>query len=263
LKALGRTGLPASVQVPQTTYLAGKAEYGALGTLRVRLKSRFVLTEPEVPDDAHRAPASGELILRPSLRNVVRNFTQNLLGRESVFLTVVIIFAVEVSGHGSDWWVIVLGIGVVALASALICVSSVKLVVRPHCLLIQRRLTGRNQVLDSRQLSAICLRKVLQPELFQGANGGGPTFKVLFMDASHRVVERLAGWGWAPYQLQLLGEWLGVPVDPDWYPVQARELRRTHPGSVGWLEAISAPWKLAMSLCACGVIVAMAALFIR
>src|SRR5580704_18019426 len=109
---------------------------------RRELESQFALCEPEMPHHADPSEASGELILRPTLQNVAKNFAHNLPGRESVFMAVAIIFAVEVSGHGSAWWVAVLGIGVVAGVAALICTGSVTLVVQHGRLHIQRRFIG-------------------------------------------------------------------------------------------------------------------------
>lgn len=157
-------------------------------------------------------------------------------------------------------WVALVPVGLVlaglVLAAVYVCQTSVE--VRGERLIIHRGIWRRDGEVTLAEVRRILLREVHQTAILPGSGGGVPTYKVLFIDRSGSLMQRMSGWGWSVAELQQLGTYASVPVDAAWTPVVAGRLQEEIPGSVGWFEALSTGRKILLlgALCVLGFIVA-------
>jgi hypothetical protein len=199
-------------------------------------------------------------VLRPKLAHVVTNYARGVKAGGVTVATGTLLVAFMVISHQVPAWVVLVPVGL-ALVGALLgggYVSQIRLRVSSDSMWIYRGILRRSAEIRCRDLGAIRLREVHQTAVLPASGGGVPTYKVLFVDHSGHLLQRISGWGWSVADLQRVGHIMAVPVDPVWLPAVAGTLRDTVPGSVGWFEALST-WRkplLLLGLALAGLVIA-------
>jgi hypothetical protein len=184
------------------------------------------------------------LVLRPDRRKVLATLVV------LVVITVGIVTAILV-GNAPTVFAPVIG-----AVFAVLIILAIKALVGGRISLTAQEFVVRGLVTQRRSRSRVA--EVVRATIVAPRVGG--TDSLFLLDAHRNLVIRVSGTNYTRRQFDQLVDALGVPCSGPSRPVNAKQLAKTYPGLVSWVELH--PNRLAFAIVACGTVIALVAVLI-